>query len=405
MTAHGMDWQRFMALQALGNFGAGMSQAGQPSRFPTSFMGALGQGAARSNQGMSQMLPMMMQMKARESAAKITAAREARVQGKYDREEAQRTAYGQMLGRMPQMQGARPSPGMVGPMPGMDSPQTAMLRSMGPDAGSAALFRQMFPKPDNALVQVFDPKSPTGTTYVPRNKAAGRFGRMPSGMEITVPGPDGSTIIRTGVRRGTPGGMEKGTKKNIETKLFEAREAQARLHQVSQTFDDDFLRWGPQIMAKVSAIREKAQGLPLVDSIIGKVSPTEQKQLRKYATFQLDVLDNLNRYIKEITGAQMSDGEAKRLMKGMPNMNDSPTVFKAKMDRIIEKTRLARVRYTYALRNGILPQKVGAIDDMPRIIDRRALQIEAGFKRRSPNITSEILRRRTMEQLRREFQI
>ena len=36
-----------------------------------------------------------------------------------------------------------------------------------------------------------------------------------------------------------------------------------------------------------------------------------------------------------MTGAQMSEGEADRLMRGMPNQDDSPTEFMAKMQSVI----------------------------------------------------------------------
>ncbi len=202
-----MDWQRFMALQALGNFGSGMMQAGQPSRMPQSFLGALGAGAGQASQGMSQMLPMMMQMQARQRTQGIAEAQESRAQGKYDRGEAQRSSYERMLGDMPQVQGSRPSPGFVGPMPGADSPQTAMLRGLGPKAGSGVLASIMGRKPQNQspLARLMGeraalrPDDPMRGVY----DAAIAKASTTSGMEITVPGPNGPITFRTGVRSGS----------------------------------------------------------------------------------------------------------------------------------------------------------------------------------------------------------
>ena len=68
-------------------------------------------------------------------------------------------------------------------------------------------------------------------------------------------------------------------------------------------------------------------------------------------------LDNINRYIKELTGAQMSEAEAKRLRQGLPDpgddpfSGDSPSGFRKKMKDKNEMMKLAMIRYTY-LRSG-----------------------------------------------------
>jgi hypothetical protein len=62
-----------------------------------------------------------------------------------------------------------------------------------------------------------------------------------------------------------------------------------------------------------------------------------QAQLEDYTTFKEDAWDNFNRYVKEITGAQMSENEVSRLRLAIPDpARDGPVAFKAKMTRAIQ---------------------------------------------------------------------
>ena len=63
-----------------------------------------------------------------------------------------------------------------------------------------------------------------------------------------------------------------------------------------------------------------------------------QKARRGYA-FMSDVQDAANRYIKEITGAQMSEAEATRLLKAIANSNDNKAAFMGKLD-----AQMARIK-------------------------------------------------------------
>ena len=64
-----------------------------------------------------------------------------------------------------------------------------------------------------------------------------------------------------------------------------------------------------------------------------KATPEKfQEYVTKFKAFQQDVNANVNLYIKEITGAQMSEAEAGRLMKAMANLQDSPDAFESKLN-------------------------------------------------------------------------
>ena len=75
------------------------------------------------------------------------------------------------------------------------------------------------------------------------------------------------------------------------------------------------------------------------------MSATDRKYLEDFTTLRAKSVSNLNSYIKEMTGAAMSEAEAKRLMAVMPNAGtgvfdgDSPTQFKTKLDVVVREAK------------------------------------------------------------------
>ncbi len=82
-------------------------------------------------------------------------------------------------------------------------------------------------------------------------------------------------------------------------------------------------------------------GLPLTDEM--------KESLTEFTTFKQVTSQNLNAYIKAITGAQMSNPEAVRLRKDVPTDDDSPKAYQQKLDNIIEQLQAAVDRDLAAL--------------------------------------------------------
>lgn len=82
------------------------------------------------------------------------------------------------------------------------SPEQANMIARATLAAQDAL-----PKPDNQLVEVYDPNSPTGTRMVPRAQAAGMPGKPGSGTSVSVT-PDGTVQFTQG--RGAAGKAPSG---------------------------------------------------------------------------------------------------------------------------------------------------------------------------------------------------
>ena len=86
-----------------------------------------------------------------------------------------------------------------------------------------------------------------------------------------------------------------------------------------------------------------AGGAGLLDKLV-PLSGEPKNQLQKFAMFQQAVNENMNLYIKMITGAQMSEAEAGRLSLAIANLTDSPAEFEAKLKRSISVLDRAQKR-------------------------------------------------------------
>lgn len=208
-----------------------------------------------------------------------------------------------------------------------------------------------------------------------------------SGSPIAVVGPDGKPVLVPSNRAygmtpyykpsmsgrfetangdvfefGTPGGgMEKGTRKEVEGDLIVTQQQLSRLYQVRGSFDPEYLRVGGKVYAKW--LKAKDQGwIPFMNT---QLDPEEKQYLEGYSQFYRRAWSNANAYIKLITGAQMSEVEAQRIMRAMPNPGKdnpfggmSPTEFQAVLDDVIYESELAQARHKYLLEKGFSEQQI-----------------------------------------------
>ena len=212
--------------------------------------------------------------------------------------------------------------------------------------------------PDRTLVPVYDKYSPTLVKMVPRAQAVGMPG-PPKGMKFTSDGKGGFTLT-TGGAGGLTSGLQKTTAASLEKQHFMARAGLDRLNVVASKFKPEYQQVVTRAGMAWTALKDKFQGsgVPFLDEKIGK---EDRKTLEEFSSYKASSIDNLNRYIKDITGAQMSDGEAKRILRGVPNPGegifdgDSPIVFQGKMKTVIASLRRVMVRTRQAIGKGIDP--------------------------------------------------
>lgn len=223
------------------------------------------------------------------------------------------------------------------------------------------------------------------------------------GVQITGYDEEGRPIISVGGPAQAPGGgdqtLQPGTVRDIEKDLRAASEGLARLNTIQSEFQGKFLEYRTRWGNMWNAFTEKA-GYEL--------APEEKQELAEITTFNRDAVDNLNRYIKEITGAQMSEPEAARIVKGLPNPGtgifdgDSATQFEAKMKGTIKALRRSAARYTYALRNRMDPMSI-PLASIDSIMEERLKEMEFEVRAANPQIDENALKDTLRQGLITEF--
>lgn len=197
----------------------------------------------------------------------------------------------------------------------------------------------------------------------------------------------------------------KTTQGKIDDSLMESGGRLMRLDNIAASFQPKFQTFSTQMGSRWAALKERG-GVGL--------SGAEKKSLTEYSQFKAGSLSNLNLYIKEITGAAMSEVEADRIRQAMPDPGsglfdgDSPTQFKAKLDDAIRLVKMAESRSVYLKRNGMsLANEKGEplvpLERMPALINKRGKEIELELKQAQPGVDPAALKRAVMRQLGQEF--
>jgi hypothetical protein len=161
---------------------------------------------------------------------------------------------------------------------------------------------------------------------------------------------DGNLIVDT-----SGDGITPKSKGEIEGKIIGGKELLARIQSISSEFKPEFQEIGARLSNAWTGLRAKmGEG----------VSAEDSSKLTDYKKFQRKAIENINLYIKEITGAQMSQLEADRLRLAQPDpgeawyKGDDPITFKAKLDDVQKFARAAVARYEYYRAQGLAPDKI-----------------------------------------------
>lgn len=215
-------------------------------------------------------------------------------------------------------------------------------------------------------------------------------------------GPDGQVRFTTTAMPGQAGpgaGFTKKTQGDIETQIVAAREQRVRARNILASFDNRFLKWSGKIQGTLAGLADKA-GVNL--------SEENQQFLTEFTTFSQDAIENINLYIKALTGAQMSEAEAGRLRKAMPDPeNDSPIQFKVKLDNVLKKAALAEARFLLLREKGFAVDPAGlekiegayAYDRVETMLRERAQEIGMQIELANPGIAGDDIRRRVRAEM------
>ena len=219
------------------------------------------------------------------------------------------------------------------------------------------------------------------TIYGPNNQTMrvpitkGQEYAPPAGWTLQKPGqgmeiestPDGGFTFRQG--SGVGGGMQRSTKTALEKKIIGADDQLAVLDKMINDFDSEYLKKPKRLEMAYNNLAEAWD--------FKSLSPEQKQELADYSDYGRNAIEAINMYIKEITGAQMSEKEANRLRLAMPDFGenwfkgDGPTKFEAKLKGAHEKIKMARARYSYSLKKGLEYDDI-SLDRMPAIINKFA---------------------------------
>lgn len=235
---------------------------------------------------------------------------------------------------------ARPSAVGMAPSPGM-MPQgpSAPLPMMNPNPMAQPSYRP----PVDGSVPPLDPD-------LMRDALRGTYddaSRFDDARAVQTADAGGMVPLTT---RGEDGKVGSTASNRIETGELAERTSLARLDNIMSMLEEN-----PDLLDATATMQGnlKSRVLGLKDRFGFELSPEQEAYLGDSAAFRQTVLMNVNDYIKEITGAQVGQGqETQRLMGALPNLGDSPTEFRSKLANAISLTRLQVARYNYMRREG-----------------------------------------------------
>ena len=181
--------------------------------------------------------------------------------------------------------------------------------------------------------------------------------------------------------------LGKEGRNKVDAGLLDTTAGLMKLSSIEGQFRPEFQQFGPRLSAGWSALKEKA-GVDL--------NPNDKTFLTAFSSYKRNAVNAMNEYIKSITGAAMSEAEAQRIIRGMPNPGqgmldgDSPTEFKSKLDDAMKQTKLALARYEYIKRNGIAltdsnGKEIVPLERMPQIMNARGKALEEQIRKSNPN--------------------
>ena len=177
------------------------------------------------------------------------------------------------------------------------------------------------------------------------------FAQKLKGKGIEVTTADGTTISIGG----SVADMSAKSKGAIEEKITAGKESLARLLEIKSQFKPEYQEIGTRLAAAWTGLKAKlGQGVDEKDANL----------LTDFKKYQRRSIENINLYIKELTGAQMSEKEANRLRLAQPDpgekwyKGDDPITFQSKIDDVIRAARASIARYEYYRAKGFSHEKI-----------------------------------------------
>lgn len=229
---------------------------------------------------------------------------------------------------------------------------------------------------------------------MPRNNAA----LLGFGIAMQGKGEAGKMMTEAA----NAGNLGKEGQNELDKKMIAAGDNLTNLATIRAQFRPEFQQIETRLGIAWTALADKfKRGQAMI-------KPEDRAQLEAFSAYRSDSLDAMNTYIKAITGAAMTDAEAKRILGALPAVGegifdgDGPSAFKSKLDAAYRKTAMAVARYNYARQNGKDWQYIG-LNQVEKMIDQEGDRRAAEY--RKMGVPDAEIAPRVKQDLKRQFGI
>jgi hypothetical protein len=213
-----------------------------------------------------------------------------------------------------------------------------------------------------------------------------------NGLSITGYDEQGRPLIQVG---GSSAPFTKPTLGKLEETQVQGMEGLARLDEINRVADPELLTYGSKL---------KDWGLDLKSKIGFELSPEDQKFRTRYTEMRQATMVNLNKTIKDQTGATITDNEVPRIESTVPTMNDAPDQFPTKLKGAQRLLRNGMIRGQIAREAGMDPLQSGIdLGDTKTLIDKRGEQLTRHLTARSQGMAPADVQALVDKQLKAEF--
>jgi hypothetical protein len=237
--------------------------------------------------------------------------------------------------------------------------------SLGPDGKPQQLLAGR-DKEDKQLVEVYDPNSPSGTSWIPRSEASGKPGKPTRGLRMEV-NKDGTVTVTDAPITGGAQDLTKKSLGDVEEKIIKSGDTLASLTAIKAQFKPEFQQIGTRWNNLVTSLKDKA-GMG--------VSEPDKAALQEFTAYRAQAGQLFALTLKDLSGVAVNPTEFKRAEAWLPNPGsglfdgDSPTELQSKIQRFEDFTRKALAKAAYIKKNGLTVDKVD-VEDMPRLMRQR----------------------------------
>lgn len=196
-------------------------------------------------------------------------------------------------------------------------------------------------------------------------------------------------------------GLTTGSQTAVQKRELNAQGALQRLDDIAGSFDPEFLTVPAQLTARWQSFKDRLGSVGSIFGIEG-LTPEEKQSLTEYTTFTTRTLNNMNITLNELSGAAVNEQEFKRISGALPNADDSPTQFQAKLSNAIRDMRRSVARFHHAQVSGLDPLNSGvSLEGIDTLIDQTGEQLTQQL--RSQGVPEDQIRGLVFEELRRQF--